>query len=74
MWPEARQWLSRHGGRLWGAVVGFVFSVMVMRFGVIWTMFIAAAVLAGYLIGRHLDDEQEDLSEMLERLLPPGRR
>jgi uncharacterized membrane protein len=74
MWPEVRQWLTRHRGRLWGSGVGLVVSLMVMRFGVIWTVFICAAVLVGYLVGRHLDDEQENLSEVLERLLPPGRR
>ena len=74
MWPEVRQWLARHGGRFWGALVGLVFSLMVMRFGIIWTMFVGLAVLAGYLVGRHLDEGEENLSEILERLLPPGRR
>lgn len=74
MWAEVRAWLATHGGRLWGALAGFVFAVMVMRFGVMWTVFIGAAVLAGYLIGRHLDEGEENLGEMLERLLPPGRR
>ena len=74
MLAEAREWFARHKGKFWGSVIGLVTALMVMRFGVVWTVFIVGAALVGYLVGKHLDDEQENLAEVLERLLPPGRR
>ncbi len=74
MWAEARLWLARHRGKFWGSLIGLALSLMIMRFGLVWTVFITGAVLVGYLVGKHLDDEQENLTEVLERLLPPGRR
>lgn len=74
MWPEVRRWLVRYRGRFWGAVSGLVLSVMVMRLGVVWTVFIAVTVLAGYFVGRYLEGDAGELGEILERLLPPGRR
>jgi len=49
-------------------------AVMIMRLGLLWTLFIAAVVVTGYLVGKHFDDEQDNLLEVLTRLLPPGRR
>ncbi len=71
------QWLQfwlRHRGKIVGAVLGFVIAVAIKKWGILWTLFIALAVLVGYTVGRYFDGDQEGLLSWIDRLLPPGRR
>jgi uncharacterized membrane protein len=68
-----REFFAHHRGKFWGSVLGFVVSVMVMKLGLMWTLFICLAVVVGYVVGKHVDDEQEHLTEALERLFPTER-
>ena len=75
MWEEiVRDLVDNHRGKVIGALIGLVFSLLVIRFGFWWALFITVFVLAGYLIGKRLDDTKEDVWELLDRLLPPGHR
>jgi len=69
-----RAWLLRHRGRLVGAVVGLAVALAIKKWGILWTLFIALAILVGYVVGRYVDGDQEGLAAWIERLLPPGRR
>jgi uncharacterized membrane protein len=72
---DVREFFAHHRGKFFGSLLGLVVAILVMRVGLLWTLFIAALVLTGYLVGKHLDDEQDNLLEALTRLLPPpGRR
>ena len=66
-------WLGRHRGKLAGAVIGFLVALAIKEWGILWTLFIALAVTAGYFIGRYLDGDQQGLAAWIDRLLPPGR-
>ena len=71
------QWLQiwlRHRGKIVGAVLGFVIAVAIKKWGILWTLFIALAVVVGYTVGRYVDGDQEGLLAWIDRLLPPGRR
>lgn len=70
-WQEA---LARHRGKIVGAALGLAFSLMTIWLGLWWTLFVWVCVLAGYLAGKHLDDEDATLADILDRLMPPGRR
>ncbi len=72
-WWFAVQYFRRNRGRVLGVVLGLWAGFGIMKLGVLWTLFISACVAIGYLIGRRLDDNQEDLLDFLDRVLPPGR-
>ncbi|HCW51967.1 MAG TPA: hypothetical protein DGR79_07920 [Clostridiales bacterium] len=64
---------GRNRGRLLGVTIGLLFGLSVKWLGLLWTVFISACAVAGYLIGKKLDENQEGLLEFLDRVLPPGR-
>jgi len=71
-------WLDRfwhaHRGKTVGGFIGGVFAVMVMRYGFLWTMFIAICVGAGLWVGHYFDAAREDITDFIDRILPPERR
>jgi uncharacterized membrane protein len=73
-WDVVRDFFAHHRGKFFGSLLGLVLAVMIMRLGFLWTLFITAVVAAGYLVGKHFDDEQDNLLDVLTRLLPPGGR
>lgn len=73
-WEAVRSFFAHHRGKFFGSLLGLVIALMIMKLGLLWTLFIVAVVSAGYLVGKHLDDEQANLVEVLTRLLPPGGR
>ena len=75
MWERvAVEILAGHRGKLIGAVLGLVISLMVLRFGFWWTTFIVVSTFTGYHIGRRLDEGKETLLEIVDRYLPGNDR
>lgn len=71
--PEWLQELSeRHRFKVLGGLGGLVFALLVIRFGLLWTLFITLSTGIGYWLGKRLDENPESLLELLERILPPG--
>ena len=68
-----REMWENHRYKLLGALIGLVFSVLVMTIGLLWTFFVAVCVFIGYQVGKRMDEEKEDLADILERYLPHGR-
>ncbi|HAK74785.1 MAG TPA: hypothetical protein DCP36_16810 [Sporomusaceae bacterium] len=62
---------QHHGGKLMGALFGFVFGILVLHFGFFKTVFIVFCVGAGYVVGKRID-EKEDIMDILDKLLPPS--
>lgn len=79
MWEE---WLknlaTNHRFKTIGALSGLLFAILVMRYGVFWTLFIFLCVGLGYWIGKRLDEGIEhmpsDLTDWVERFLAKGNR
>ncbi len=73
---EEQQWwkeiLKNHRGKVLGAGAGLVIGLMIMKFGLFWSLFILVCVTVGFLVGRRLDETKEDFVELLEKYLPPG--
>ncbi len=67
-----RLW-ARHRGKLLGAAAGFLFGVLLMTVGLFWAIVIAAFTAAGYVLGSRVDEGQEGLAELLDKILQ-GRR
>lgn len=65
---------SHHRGKIVGSLAGLFGGVMVMIVGILWALFIGFCVVVGYLVGKRLDDEQEEVIDILDRILPPGHR
>jgi uncharacterized membrane protein len=65
---------GRHRGKIVGSVLGLLVGILVMLVGVLWALFIGFCVLVGFLVGKRLDDEQEEVIDILDRILPPGHR
>jgi uncharacterized membrane protein len=72
------EWLrdlaEHHRNKVIGGLGGFVFALLVIRFGFLWTLFILLCCGIGYWVGKRLDEEPESLMQILDRLLPPGGR
>ncbi len=62
---------QQHSGKILGVLFGFVFGILVIVFGFFSTLFVALCVVAGYIVGKRID-EKEDIMEILDKLLPPG--
>ncbi|MCG0238834.1 MAG: DUF2273 domain-containing protein [Firmicutes bacterium] len=72
MWRQWLEQLEGHRYRILGGLGGLVFALLVIRFGLLWALFIALCTGLGYWLGKHLDENPERFAELLERLLPPG--
>lgn len=67
-WEEIWQ---RHSGKIIGAVIGLLIGILIIAFGFFRTLFVLFCAVAGYAIGKRID-EREDIMDILDRLLPPG--
>jgi hypothetical protein len=67
------QFLRRHRGKVLGLITGLAVGFGVRYLGFLWTLFIGTCALVGYFVGKRLDESHEDLLELLDRVLPPGR-
>jgi uncharacterized membrane protein len=72
-WWVVLQYWRRHRGKLLGVVIGLSVGLGIRYLGFVWTLFIAMCGVVGYFIGRRLDESNEDILELLDRVLPPGR-
>lgn len=73
-WEWLRDLTQNHRHKVLGLLAGLVLALLVYRFGFFWTLFILICSGLGYWIGKRLDEEPESLMQMLDRILPPGRR
>jgi uncharacterized membrane protein len=62
---------QQHSGKIVGVGLGFVLGILIIIFGFFQTLFVMFCVVAGFVIGKRID-EKEDILEILDRLLPPG--
>lgn len=69
-----RELAQHHRGKVIGGLLGLVLALLFLRFGFWATLFIALLVAVGYVVGKRLDDTQEDIWDLLDKLLPPGNR
>lgn len=70
VWEEIWQ---NHSGKIVGIVAGLLIGVFIIAFGFFRTLFVLFCVAAGYIVGKRID-EKEDITDILDRLLPPGYR
>lgn len=62
---------QHHSGKIVGVTVGLVLGLLIITFGFFRTLFILLCVIAGYVVGKRID-EKEDIMDILDKLLPPG--
>ncbi len=62
---------QHHSGKIVGVAIGFILGVLVITFGFFQTLFVLLCVIAGYIVGKRID-EKEDIMDILDKLLPPG--
>lgn len=60
-----------HSGKILGLAAGFILGIFIILFGFFRTLFVVICMIAGYIIGKRMD-EKEDILDILEKLLPPG--
>jgi uncharacterized membrane protein len=73
-WEWLRDMAQNHRYKIIGGLAGLVLALLVLRFGFFWTLFILVCSGLGYWIGKRLDEEPESLVQILDRILPSGRR
>ncbi|HMM21269.1 MAG TPA: DUF2273 domain-containing protein [Selenomonadales bacterium] len=62
---------QQHSGKIVGVTAGLVLGILIITFGFFRTLFVLFCVIAGYVIGKRID-EKEDIMDILDKLLPPG--
>ncbi len=62
---------QHHSGKIVGVTAGFAIGVLIIVFGFFQTLFVLLCMIAGYVIGKRID-EKEDIMDILDKLLPPG--
>ncbi|MGI6093294.1 MAG: DUF2273 domain-containing protein [Veillonellaceae bacterium] len=70
LWEEIWQ---NHSGKIVGAVAGLLIGIFIIAFGFFRTLLVLLCVAAGYIVGKRID-EKEEITDILDRLLPPGYR
>lgn len=65
---------DRHRGKITGTALGLALTVSMRVVGFWWTLLFAVGGGIGYWLGRRLDEEKESVIDVLDRILPPGRR
>lgn len=55
------------------ASIAFFFGLLLILFGIWKTLFLVAITLAGYYIGKTFLSDKEDLKDLLDKIIPPGR-
>ncbi|MDI6870026.1 MAG: DUF2273 domain-containing protein [Bacillota bacterium] len=70
-WEPFLTWLSKNRGRAIGAALGFAIGLLVILLGFWRGLFLAACVWAGWMLGSRVD-AHESLTDLINRLLPPG--
>lgn len=64
---------ENHRGKFVGLLLGLVLGAAVLIFGFFKTVFVLLCGLIGLYVGKKIDD-QEDLADIVERIVPPGLR
>lgn len=67
IWPT-------HKGKIVGCGLGLFVGIIIMAFGLLWSLFILALATAGYIVGKRIDDDDRELGDVLDRILPPRNR
>jgi uncharacterized membrane protein len=65
--------LKTHNSAWIGALIGLILGLFLILFGFWETLFILILTGVGYYIGKKFFSNKEDLKELLDRILPPGR-
>lgn len=66
-----RQIWQYHNGKILGVLIGLFVGLMIIAIGFFQALFVLFCMVVGYIIGKRID-EQEDLLEIIDKLLPPG--
>lgn len=66
-------WINNNKKKFFGGLIGFILSVLILTIGFFKTLFIVLCTLIGYILGSQ-SYTKKSLLELLERILPPGRR
>lgn len=61
-----------HKGEIIGAGIGALFGILVICFGFWKTIFVGICTFIGYYIG-HKFQNKDELIDLLDRILPPGK-
>ncbi|NLJ95044.1 MAG: DUF2273 domain-containing protein [Clostridiaceae bacterium] len=56
-----------------GALVAFVFALLLVIFGFWKTLFIIILTLVGYYIGVRYFSDEKSIEKLLNKIFPPGR-
>lgn len=59
--------LLNHRGKFFGSLFGLIFSILVIKYGFLQTIFIGFCIYLGFIVGKRIDDN-ESLREVMERI------
>jgi uncharacterized membrane protein len=62
----------KNKGAMIGSLIGFIFGILVIFLGVLKSLFLALCVGLGYYIGNQISSDKNYITNLLDRILPPG--
>ena len=65
--------LKTHNAAFIGGAIGLFLGLFLIIFGFWKTLFVIILTGAGYYIGKKYFSNKDDLRELLDKILPPGR-
>ena len=72
MEDKFKEFYNKNKGAVNGALAGLVMSIVLLKMGILQTIFIILCVLMGYFIGEKLSKDKNYITTLLDRILPPG--
>ncbi|MTI70190.1 MAG: DUF2273 domain-containing protein [Firmicutes bacterium] len=63
---------QRNEGKIIGGLIGFLIAIFILIIGILKTLFIIIFISIGCYFG-NIIDKKEDVTELLDRILPPGK-
>lgn len=65
--------IKTHNSAVVGGAIGFFLGLSLIVFGFWKTLFVIVLTGTGYYIGRKFFSNKDDLKELLDKIIPPGR-
>lgn len=66
------KFFEKHQWKIICSFIGFVIAVVILIIGFFKTLFITLFIAGGYYLGKKIDNK-EDIAEILDKILPPGK-
>ena len=73
LFTEIIAYYKKHKYRINGIAIGAIIAIVLIRYGLLQSVFITVCVLVGYYIGKKYENDKGFIRKIIDKILPPGR-